>query len=224
MTDTASRGVSPRRPRYDEGCPIGGALNVVGDRWAFLVVRELTLQPKRFQTLREGLPGVTPGVLSGRLEQLAEAGIVDRDDGLGIYSLTAAGQALRPVLGAMARWGFEQGEADLRKFVSPTSLMLSMALMIDPAKAAGADPLAGFEVGREAYLVCLKDGVPVPQPARDPRAPFVLTGPGNAIGMALYGPRPVADVVASGVVSLRGDADAAQGFADLFRKLSPPPG
>ncbi|PIE27072.1 MAG: transcriptional regulator, partial [Micrococcales bacterium] len=84
MTDDA-------RLRYDEGCLAAHALNLIGDRWALLVVRELMLAPKRFQQIRAGLPGVTAGVLTGRLKQLGRAGVVKHDSRLGIYSLTEAG-------------------------------------------------------------------------------------------------------------------------------------
>ena len=65
------------RLRYDDGCLAAHALNVVGDRWALLVVRELMLKAKRFQAIRAGLPGITAGVLTQRLRQLREAGVVE---------------------------------------------------------------------------------------------------------------------------------------------------
>ena len=86
------------RLRYDEGCLAAQALNLIGDRWALLVVRELVFAPKRFQMIRAGLPGITASVLTGRLGQLVEAGVVAHDVRLGIYSLTDAGHGLLPVL------------------------------------------------------------------------------------------------------------------------------
>ena len=82
MTDTGKSS----RLRYDEGCLGAHALNLVGDRWALLVVRELMFQPKRFQMIRAGLPGITASVLTQRLAQLVQAGVVpddvlDEDDG-----------------------------------------------------------------------------------------------------------------------------------------------
>ena len=100
MTEPAKN----RRIRYDEGCLAAHALNLVGDRWALLVVRELMFTPKRFQMLRAGLPGITASVLTGRLSQLEEAGVVNHDQQLGIYTLTDAGRDLLPVLEALCRW------------------------------------------------------------------------------------------------------------------------
>jgi DNA-binding HxlR family transcriptional regulator len=86
------------RLRYDEGCLGAHALNLIGDRWALLVVRELMFQPKRFQMIRAGLPGITASVLTQRLAQLVQAGVVSHDEVLGIYALTDQGRALHPVL------------------------------------------------------------------------------------------------------------------------------
>ena len=80
MTDTGK--IS--RLRYDEGCLGAHALNLIGDRWALLVVRELMFQPKRFQMLRAGLPGITASVLTQRLAQLVQVGVVSHDAVLGI--------------------------------------------------------------------------------------------------------------------------------------------
>ncbi|MGR3200185.1 MAG: winged helix-turn-helix transcriptional regulator, partial [Paracoccus sp. (in: a-proteobacteria)] len=84
----------PAPIRYDEGCLAAHALNLVGDRWALMVVRELIFAPKRFGMLRAGLPGISASVLNGRLAQLQAAGILSHDRRLGIYALTPAGQGL----------------------------------------------------------------------------------------------------------------------------------
>ena len=83
MTDTEK--IS--RLRYDEGCLGAHALNLIGDRWALLVVRELMFQPKRFQMIRAGLPGITASVLTQRLAQVVQAGVVAHDQVLGLYAL-----------------------------------------------------------------------------------------------------------------------------------------
>ena len=84
MTDTGKSS----RLRYDEGCLGAHALNLVGDRWALLVVRELMFQPKRFQMIRAGLPGITASVLTQRLAQLVQAAVVAHDQVLGLYALS----------------------------------------------------------------------------------------------------------------------------------------
>lgn len=215
-----------RRVRYDQGCAAAHALNLVGDRWALLVVRELMLTPKRFQALRAGLPGVTPGVLTGRLDQLADAGIVTHDPDTSFYALTGHGYALRPVLRELGRWGAGRLGHDPRRFLSPTSLMMSLGVMADRGRTAGSRAMAGFDLGRERFLACFgEDGEPHVQPTRDPgAAALVFEGSPNAVAFALYGPGPVVDAVASGALVVRGDADAAQAFADLFGAVELPAG
>src|ERR1700722_14158038 len=96
--------------RYDDPCGIARALDAVGERWALLVVRELIFGPKRFSQLRDGLHGVSPNVLSQRLRDLEEGGILRRDAldppaAVAVYELTARGLALEPILLALGRWG-----------------------------------------------------------------------------------------------------------------------
>ena len=99
---------------YGQYCSIARALDVVGDRWTLLIVRELLLQgPCRFTDLKNGLPGIAANLLSGRLKELEEAGLMLRRDApppvaTALFELTAGGRALEPVLKEIARWGLAQ--------------------------------------------------------------------------------------------------------------------
>lgn len=199
------------RIRYDEGCLAAHALNVVGDRWALLVVRELMLAPKRFQAIRHGLPGVTAAVLTQRLGQLIDAGVVTHDGGL--YDLTESGRGLMPVLQAMCRWAALHPGHDPRRFISPAALVISMTAMIRPNDAQAT---AGMAMGREAFTLRLANGVLRPQAGAE-ASDFTLSGNGNSLARAIYGPVPLARLAQDGVIGLAGDARAAQDFVDLFR-------
>src|SRR5437660_736681 len=99
-----------KKRTYDDPCGIARALDVVGERWALLVVRELLLGPKRFTDLRAGLPRVGPDVLSQRLRELEQTGILRRRTlappaASKLYELTTRGEALEPVILALGRWG-----------------------------------------------------------------------------------------------------------------------
>jgi DNA-binding HxlR family transcriptional regulator len=92
---------------YGEYCSIARTLDVVGDRWTLLLVRELLARPARFTELRSGLPGIAPNLLSQRLKALQEHGVVERrltPDAV-VYALTEWGEGLREPLAALARWG-----------------------------------------------------------------------------------------------------------------------
>lgn len=209
-----------RKVRYDEGCAAAFTLGLVGDRWALLVVRELMLSPKRFQAIRAGLPGITASVLSGRLEDLAEVGVVEHDPALGVYALTESGRELRPVLRELGRWGAGRPGHDPTKFISPTALMMSLAVMVRRELSREWPGRAGFELARERFVVRFDDdGEPVQTAVREADGDFVLIGTGNTVGAALYTPAPVAALVQDGVIDVRGDVEAAQRFAGLFRTV-----
>src|SRR6266581_2420539 len=92
---------------YQTFCPVGAALNVVGERWALLIVRDLLLGPRRYSELLTGLGGIGTDILAARLRTLQEHGIV-RHVGEGRaqrYELTDSGKALRSVLTELGRWG-----------------------------------------------------------------------------------------------------------------------
>jgi len=95
--------------KYEDGCAAAHGLDLVGDRWAMLVVRELLLGPKRFTDLRAGLCGISPNVLTQRLEELERVAIVRRRKlpppaAAWIYELTEWGLELEPVIKELGRW------------------------------------------------------------------------------------------------------------------------
>src|SRR3954468_369228 len=95
---------------YDDPCGVARALNLIGERWALLVVRELLLGPKRFSELRRGLPGASQSMLASRLAELGGAGVLRRryvgpPVGTSVYELTDRGRELEPALVLLAGWG-----------------------------------------------------------------------------------------------------------------------
>src|SRR5579864_4778053 len=131
----------PTLRTYGDSCGIARALDLVGERWALLIVRELLLGPKRFTDLRAGLPGASPNVLSQRLQELEQAGIVRRRKlgppaGVWVYELTDWGLDLQPVVLALGRWGSRSPlipAADL----SVDALILALQTMFDSRAADG---------------------------------------------------------------------------------------
>ena len=100
--------------RYGQACAIARALDVVGERWSLLLVRELTLGPRRYRDLATGLPGIPSNVLAGRLRDLQAAGVITRRElpaptDVTVYELTEGGRALQPALNELLDWGLRYG-------------------------------------------------------------------------------------------------------------------
>lgn len=205
------------RKGYDEGCLAAHALDLIGDRWALLVLRELMLGPKRFGQIRAGLPGIATNILTQRLEGLQAGGLIARvtgpEDAPG-YALTDAGAETRPILAALCVWGVRQPGHDPRKFISPTALMLSMSFLARPCVAA---PLtAGFHIGNERFTGRLGPSGFEPRTGDAPEASLRFTGTGNSLAAAVYGPAPLAALASSGLIGFEGDPSLGQRFVDHF--------
>src|ERR1022692_4710114 len=132
----------PRKRNYGDPCGVARALDLVGERWALLVVRELVLGPKRFTDLRAGLPNLSPDVLSQRLRELEQAGIVHRHKlpppaGSRVYELTDWGRELEPVVIALGRWGSRAPFPPARAQLGIDSVLLALRTLFDPQAAAG---------------------------------------------------------------------------------------
>src|SRR6188472_1628429 len=145
------------RRSYRDSCGIARALDLVGERWALLVVRELVLGPKRFSDLQAGLPRLSPDVLAQRLRELGEAGVVERRTlpppaGSRVYDLTAWGRELEPVLLALGRWGSRAAPVP-RGELSSDALMLALETTFDETAAGGLRAALELRLGLERFAV-----------------------------------------------------------------------
>ncbi|MFD9704528.1 winged helix-turn-helix transcriptional regulator [Lentzea sp. NPDC059081] len=132
-----------KRRDYAQYCGLARALELVGERWALLIVRDLTIRPRRYTDLQEGLRGIPTNVLSTRLKELEQAGIVERQVAPApargvVYALTEVGQALEPSLIALGRWGSSQlGDPQPGYVVTPDGAVLNMRAAFQTGEAAG---------------------------------------------------------------------------------------
>ena len=172
--------------------------------------------PKRFQMVRAGLPGITASVLTGRLGQLREAGVIAHDERLGLYSLTPMGRGLLPVLEALCEWALITPGHDPRRFISPSALMISMGVNLRRDRPPGTELRGGFDFGSEAFEARISDSGLRVDAVQQPNAPFILTGTGNALAFTVYGQTPLSEMISQGTAQASGDLIAAQLFIDLF--------
>ncbi|MGZ8370968.1 MAG: winged helix-turn-helix transcriptional regulator, partial [Caulobacteraceae bacterium] len=151
------------RRRYDDACGAAHALDLVGERWALLVMRELMLGPKRFSDLRADLPGISANVLTQRLEGLEAAGVLVKRKlpppaSVQVYELTPWGYESEPIFQVLGRWAARSPSHDPTLPLSAASLMLSFRTMFDSSIAPGFEARVGFRLGRESYLVRIENG------------------------------------------------------------------
>jgi DNA-binding HxlR family transcriptional regulator len=154
----------PTKRNYDQYCAIARALEVVGDRWTLLLVRELLTGPKRHTDLRAGLPGIATNVLGDRLQLLQQAGLIRRATlappaASTVYELTDRGRQLKPVLLALAGWGLPLlGSPRPQDAYRLGWLVLALEQRFDPQAARGVELTWELRVGNEVLHVNVRDG------------------------------------------------------------------
>lgn len=148
---------------YREACSAAHALDLIGERWALLVVRELLLGAKRFTDLRAGLAHASPNVLSQRLRELEQAGVVRRRKlpppaGAWVYELTEWGLELEPVLLHLARWGGRSPMRDLTAGASVDALLLALRSGFDPESSRDLNATYALRIAEHAFTIRVADG------------------------------------------------------------------
>lgn len=216
------------RRTYGEACAAAHALDLVGERWALLVVRELLLGPKRFADLRTGIPGASPDVLSRRLKELERAGIVRRRKlpppaASRVYELTEWGMDLEPVIVSLGRWGARSPHLPLDAGMGVDSLILSFRTMFDPDAAEGFEAAYELRLGEDVFHAKVGDGRfgIVRGSAERPDA-IITTDPATLIALVYEG-RPLAEALRSGEVEVEGDESAVERFLTFFPLPEPAP-
>jgi DNA-binding HxlR family transcriptional regulator len=211
---------------YGDGCGIAHALDLVGERWALLVIRELLLGPKRFTDLRDGLPNSSPNVLAQRLRELEQTSIIRRRKlpppaGSWIYELTDWGRELKPIVVSLGTWAIHSPSFPHDAPVGTDSVLLALITFFD-ADAAG-DLTARYElrVGESAYHVVIADGaIEVDSgPADDPDA--IIEGDATTISALIWRGRELDDALRAGDVTIEGDSGAVTRLLGLFPQPEP---
>lgn len=206
---------------YDDACGAAHALDLVGERWALLVIRELMFGPKRFSDLRADLPGLSANVLTQRLEKLEDIGVLTRRKlpppaAVQVYELTPWGQEIEPVFCILGRWAARSPLHDPTLPVSAASIMLSFKTMFDPARAKSIKARVGFRIGAETFLVRIGAGKIAAAREAPEGADVLFTGAAKVIAAAVYGGVPLAALEASGALRIEGDHALARKFVTLF--------
>lgn len=206
---------------YEDACATAHALDLIGERWALLVMRELMFGPKRFSDLRADLPGISANVLTQRLAGLEAAGVLIRRKlpppaSAQVYELTEWGYESESIFQAMGRWAARSPAHDPRLPFSAASFLLSLRTMLDGKRAAGIDARIGFVIRAESFLAHLSDGRIEIARGDIAGADLVLAAPAPVLAATIYGGVPLEALEGEGALRVEGDRKLAERFRALF--------
>jgi DNA-binding HxlR family transcriptional regulator len=215
---------------YNQFCPAARALDLVGDRWTLLIVRELLLGPKRYTDLQEGLPGIGPTLLAARLRSLEDAALIGRrrlpaPAASNVYELTDLGRGLRPVLSELFRWGMHALAAPRPGDAVRASWLLAAieARAERQPVRARVDESYELRIGDEVITVAVRRGtVDARQGPAEAPALIVETDPETfaALGMGRLSPQ---EAIREQRLAIDGDPNAARRCSELFGLLEAEP-
>lgn len=215
LEKTTKSRLSEGKRGYDDACALAHALELIGERWALLVMRELMYGPRRFSELKADLPGISANVLTQRLAELEVRGLVRRTRlpppaSVQVYEATEWGLEAAPVLRQLGKWAVRSLGHDTGRPVSHVSIMMSMQAMFDAGRAGDLAARAGFRFGENTYVADIRDGrIDISRGPLD-RCDFVVTAEPEQLAGVLYGGAPI------GAIQVEGDRALAKRFKTLF--------
>jgi DNA-binding HxlR family transcriptional regulator len=197
---------------YDEYCSLAKSLDVVGDRWTLLIIRELAMRgARRYTDLRNGLPGIATNLLAERLRELEQAGVIARENApppiaSTLFRLTPRGEQLRPALEDLIRWGIplmaEQRPGDA---VRSHWIAYALELMLTDSRPDASPVTIELDIGDEPIMLEMRDGAIHTRLGRTDDADAVISGEARQIMGLFLGLTELADAEAAGL-SYQGDS------------------
>jgi DNA-binding HxlR family transcriptional regulator/putative sterol carrier protein len=211
---------------YEDGCATAHALDLIGERWALLVARELILGPKRFTDLRAGLPGISPNVLTQRLEELEASGIVHRrrlppPASAWVYELSDWGRELERVIMALGRWGARSPGLMQGYPLSIDALVLSLRTMFDARTADDFDATIELRIADDRFVARVANGELELTRGSAANADAILEATPDTLVAVVYAGRKFADAVRAGELKVEGDKAVGKRFVTLFPMPEP---
>ena len=206
---------SEEKRRYDDACGLAHALDLIGERWALLVLREMMYGPRRFSELKTDLPGISANVLSQRLTELERRCLVRKvrlppPASVQVYEATAWGLEAAPVIGQLGKWAARSPSHDPTLPISHVSVMISLQTMLDPARAGNLRARLGFRLGEASYVANLHDGQLDVERREVADCDVTFTGLPAQLAWVIYGGAPLE------TLGVEGDFALARRFITLF--------
>jgi DNA-binding HxlR family transcriptional regulator len=212
---------------YDQYCGLARALDVLGERWTMLVIRELLIGPKRFRDLMDGMPGIGANALSARLKSLEGQGLVTKrrlspPAASTVYELTERGRALEPAVNELARWGVDLlGDPSGLEF-RPGWLVTALRAMFIPEAAGGITRTIRLRVDEEAFSIRVNDGTLSVEQGEGPSPDLEVVTDADTVLAISSGELAAEEAVAEGRVEVpEGRPEEAVAFASWIRLPAP---
>ena len=206
---------SDEKKRFDDACGLAHAMELLGERWAMLVLRELAYGPRRFSELKADLQGISANVLTQRLNELEARGLVRKTRlpppaSVQVYESTPWGLEAIPVIANLGKWAARSPLHNPALRMSHVSVIMSFQTLLSPERAKGLDAKIGFRFGDAAYLTTV----------HDERLDVERRGPEGADAIFIGAPSEIAAVIHGGApfdtIRVEGNLALARRFATLF--------
>lgn len=208
---------------YGQYCGLAGALDLVGERWTLLIVRELMSGPKRYTDLADGLTGIGTSLLAKRLAKLENSGVIDRrllppPAAATVYELAPAGEELAVALGPLITWGLRHAVPETpgdRQF-NATWCVLPFTQAADPQGLSGIEATYEFRVGDTSALLLVHDGHAELLPPGSATPDTVIAMDPATVAALGAGRRSISAATVAGAITVEGDQDAAAALFAAF--------
>ena len=201
--------------RFEDACGLAHAMELLGERWAMLVLRELAYGPRRFSELKSDLAGISANVLAQRLTELEERGLVRKTRlpppaSIQVYEATEWGLEVVPLIASLGRWAARSPWHNPALRMSHVSVIMSLQTLISPELADGLDARIGFHFGDIGYVVTIRDGRLDVDRGPVENCDVELSGTPSEIAAVIHGGAPLE------MIAVKGDIELAKRFRALF--------
>ena len=206
---------SEEKRRFDDACGLAHAMELLGERWAMLVLRELAYGPRRFSGLKSDLVGISANVLTQRLTELERRRLVRRvrlppPASVQVYEATEWGLEVIPLIASLGRWAARSPWHDPTLQMSHVAVIMSLQTLISPALADGLDVRIGFQFGDTSYVTTVREGRLDVERGPIAGCAAVFTGTPSQIAAVIHGGAPF------DLIKVEGDMALAKRFVKLF--------
>lgn len=210
-----TRSEADGKRRYDDACGTAHALELLGERWSMLLLRELAYGARRFSELKADLPGISANVLTQRLTDLEARGLLRKiklppPASVQVYEATSWGLEAIPLIASLGRWAARSPLHDPTLTMSHVSVVMSLQTLLSPELAEGLRARVGFVFGEVSYVTTLADGRLEVERRPAEGCDVTFTGDPTAVAAVIHGGAPFE------TIGVEGDLALAKRFVTLF--------